>query len=170
MLLCRLPVCHCYKALQLTVIALHGSKRPSDRQNTWYNLTDITKWCNCKIWVNAMSAPVLDMHYLVIDWKWKCWCFAETQQHFWLLSQSHYSVAALLHKRIQDVLGSGQIFWNNGLTHSCIHPASHCVPLSPFQAHMHAQCRQQNFDLLTRSLKVFFFFWLSLCQPLFREL
>lgn len=63
-------------------------------------------------------------------------------------SQSHYSVGALLHKRIQDVLGSGQIFWNNGPTHSCTHPASLCVPLSPFQAHMHAQCRQQNFDLL----------------------
>lgn len=60
---------------------------------------------------------------------------------------------ALLHKRVQDVLGSGQIFWNNGLTHSRIHPASLCIPLSPFQAHMHAQRRQQNFDLLNRSLK-----------------
>lgn len=39
-------------------------------------------------------------------------------------------VRALLHKCFQDVLGSGQIFWNNGLTHSCMLSASLCIHLS----------------------------------------
>lgn len=39
-------------------------------------------------------------------------------------------VRALLHKCFQDVLGSGQIFWNNGLTHSWMLSGSFCIPLS----------------------------------------
>lgn len=75
-----------------------------------------------------------------------------------------------MHKRIQDVLGSGQIFWNNGLAHSCMHPASLCIPLSPFQAHMHSRHRQRNSDLLTRSLKVLLFPRSSLCWAVFIDL
>lgn len=45
-----------------------------------------------------------------------------------LSNDSILFVRPLLHKRFQDVLGSGQIFWNNGLTHSCTH--SLCIPLS----------------------------------------
>lgn len=46
-------------------------------------------------------------------------------------------VRALLHKCFQDVLGSGQIFWNNGLTHSCMHSASLCIPLALSFKHTH---------------------------------
>lgn len=59
---------------------------------------------------------------------------------------------ALLHKCFQDVLGTGQIFWNNGLTHSCMHSASFCIPLS--LSFKHKQHRQHTFDLLTLSLSL----------------
>lgn len=56
-------------------------------------------------------------------------------------------VGPLLHKHFQDVLGSGQIFWNNGLTHSCTHSVSLYIPCSPSVEHT-KHSRQRTFEQL----------------------
>lgn len=74
--------------------------------------------------------PAMALTYNI--WLHMFWECRHTQTQTWafLSNDSILFVRPLFHKCVQDVLGSGQIFWNNGLTHSCTHSVSLCIPLS----------------------------------------
>lgn len=77
-----------------------------------------------------------------------------------LCNDSILFVRPLLHKCFQDVLSSGQIFWNNGLTHSCTHSVSLCIPLSLSFKRTHTIHKLHTFVLLA-----FFYLCKHGCSP-----